>query len=56
MEKVLDRILKTPLGAKIAVTAGIVAVVTVVNYFAMGVNLGPSVSEMDGPKAAPTTR
>ncbi len=47
MEKVLDRILKAPLGVKVGAVAGAVALLVVLNYFAFGMNFGPSVSSLE---------
>ncbi len=48
MEKLVERIAKAPLGAKIAVVVAAAFAVTVLNYFALGVpNLGPSISDME---------
>jgi type IV pilus assembly protein PilO len=44
MEKLLDRMLKAPLGAKIGVVAGLVVAITVLNYFVVGMNFGGSIS------------
>ena len=47
MDKLLDRILKAPLGAKIGVVAVVVVVLTVLNYFAVGMNFGPPISDLE---------
>ncbi len=47
MERLLDRIVKAPLGTKVAAVAGFIAVLVVLNYFAVGMNFGPSVSELE---------
>jgi len=48
MEKLIERIARAPLGAKIAVVAGLAFAVTAIDYFAMGFPaFGPSISEMD---------
>ena len=40
MEKLIERIVKAPLGAKIGVVAGIIAAITVLNYFVLGMHFG----------------
>src|SRR6266542_2704655 len=48
MEKLIERIARAHLGAKIAVVAGLAFAVTAIDYFAMGFPaFGPSISEMD---------
>ena len=47
MERLITRIVKAPLGAKIAVLAAIVGLLTVVNYFVIGMGLGPSISDIE---------
>lgn len=47
MEKLIERVVKAPVGAKIAVVAVAVALVTVVNYFVVGMSFGPSISEVE---------
>jgi type IV pilus assembly protein PilO len=47
MEKLIDRILKAPLGAKIGVVAGVIVAISVLNYFAVGLNFGPSISTIE---------
>jgi type IV pilus assembly protein PilO len=47
MEKLIDQIVKAPLGAKVAAVTGIVALLAVLNYFAFGLNFGPSVSDLE---------
>jgi len=44
MEKLIERIVKAPLGAKIGVVAGLIAALTVLNYFVVGMQLGSSIS------------
>ncbi len=57
MERLLDRIVKAPLGAKIGVVTGAVALLVVLNYFAFGLNFGPSVSVLeDGIRQAKLTQ
>jgi type IV pilus assembly protein PilO len=48
MEKLLDRIAKLPLGQKVGILAGLVVVLTALNYFAFGFNVGPSISATEG--------
>ena len=47
MEKLLDRVVKAPLGAKVAVVALVVALVTVLNYFVVGMNFGAPVTDLE---------
>ena len=47
MDKLLERILKAPLGAKIGVVAAAVVLLTVLNWFVVGMNFGPSVSDVE---------
>ncbi len=47
MDKLLERILKAPLGAKIGVVAGVVVLLTVLNYFVVGMNFGMSISDLE---------
>ncbi len=47
MEKLIERVVKAPLGAKIAVVALAVALITVLNYFVVGMSFGPSISELE---------
>jgi type IV pilus assembly protein PilO len=47
MEQLIDRVLKAPLGAKIGAVAGIVTLFFVLNYFVVGMNFGPSISETE---------
>jgi type IV pilus assembly protein PilO len=44
MEKLIERIVKAPLGAKIGVVAAVVAAITVLNYFVVGMDFGDSIS------------
>ncbi len=55
MEQLLERIAKAPLGSKLGVVGLVLILVTVVNYFVMGVNLGASISEIEGPRFTPMT-
>jgi type IV pilus assembly protein PilO len=47
VEKLIERVVKAPLGAKIAVVAVAVVVVTALNYFVVGMNLGASVADVE---------
>jgi type IV pilus assembly protein PilO len=47
MEKVMERVAKAPVGAKLGVVAGALALVTVVNLYVMGIPWGPSISDID---------
>ncbi len=47
MDRLLDRVLKAPLGAKIGVVAAAVVVVTVLNYFVVGMNFGAPISDLE---------
>ena len=47
MEKLIERIAKAPLGAKIGAVFGALAVVTLLNYFVFSIPFGPSISEME---------
>ena len=47
MDKVLERILKLPIGQKVGVVAGVLVLLTALNFFAMGFNFGPSISETE---------
>jgi type IV pilus assembly protein PilO len=47
MDKLIERILKAPLGAKIGVVAAVVVLLTVLNYFVVGMNFGPSISDVE---------
>jgi type IV pilus assembly protein PilO len=44
MEKLIERIVKAPLGAKLGVVAGVVAAITLLNYFVVGMDFGDSIS------------
>jgi len=44
MEKLIERIVKAPLGAKLGVVAAVVALITVLNYFVVGMDFGDSIS------------
>jgi type IV pilus assembly protein PilO len=47
MEKLIERIAKAPLGAKIGVVAGAIALVTLLNYFVFAIPFGDSISEVE---------
>jgi type IV pilus assembly protein PilO len=47
MEKLIERIAKAPLGAKIGVVAGALVLVTALNYFVMALPFGDSVSAVE---------
>jgi type IV pilus assembly protein PilO len=47
VDKLLERILKAPLGAKIGVVAVVVVLITVLNWFVVGMNFGPSISDLE---------
>ena len=47
MDKLLERILKAPLGAKVGVVAAAVVLLTVLNWFVVGMNFGPAVSDLE---------
>jgi type IV pilus assembly protein PilO len=47
MEKLIERIAKAPLGAKIGVVAGVVVLLTALNYFVMARPYGDSISEVE---------
>ncbi len=48
MERLIERIGKTPLGAKVGMVLGIVVVITALNYFALGFpTFGPSIQDME---------
>ncbi len=47
MDKLIDRLLKAPLGAKVGVVAVAVVLLSVLNYFAIGMNFGAPVSELE---------
>jgi type IV pilus assembly protein PilO len=47
MEQLIERVLKLPLGTKIAVVAGAVIAIGLLNYFVISVRLGPSISDLE---------
>ena len=44
MEKLIERIVKAPLGAKLGVVAGVIVLLTVLNYFVVGMDFDLSIS------------
>ncbi len=44
MEKLIERMVKAPLGAKVGVVGGLIIAITVLNYFAIGMSFGDSIS------------
>ncbi len=47
MEKLIERLVKAPLGAKVGVVAALVAGLTLLNYFVVGFDLGDSISSTE---------
>jgi len=47
MDKLIERMVKAPLGAKIGVVAGIVVALAALNFFVVSAKLGPSISTME---------
>jgi type IV pilus assembly protein PilO len=47
MEQLIERIAKAPLGLKIGVVAGALALVTALSYFVFSIPYGPSISEVE---------
>lgn len=47
MEKLLDQIAKTQTGVKVAVVAGVVVVLTALNYFVVSATFGSPISEIE---------
>ena len=47
MEKLIERIAKAPLGAKIGVVAGAIVLVTLLNYFVFAIPYGDSISVVE---------
>jgi type IV pilus assembly protein PilO len=47
MDKLLDQLNKLPLGQKVAAVAGALVLLTVLNYFAVGFDFGPSISDTE---------
>ena len=44
MDKLIERIVKAPLGAKVGVVASAIVLITVLNYFVLGMDFGASIS------------
>jgi type IV pilus assembly protein PilO len=47
MEKLVERVAKAPLGAKVGVIAAFVVAITALNYFVVGMTLGSSISSIE---------
>jgi type IV pilus assembly protein PilO len=47
MDKLLEQINKLPLGQKVGAVAGVLVLLTVLNYFVLGFDLGPSISDTE---------
>jgi type IV pilus assembly protein PilO len=47
MDKLIERIAKASIGAKVAAVAGVVIVLTILNYFVVGPTLGGSISQIE---------
>jgi type IV pilus assembly protein PilO len=47
MDKLIERIVKAPVGAKIGVVAALLVLVTALNYFVLGMDFGASVSDTE---------
>ncbi len=47
MEKLVERVGKAPLGAKVGVVAAVLAALTLLNYFVVGATLGLSISDVE---------
>jgi type IV pilus assembly protein PilO len=47
VEKLIERVVKAPVGAKVAVVALAVALITVLNYFVVGMSFGSPISELE---------
>jgi type IV pilus assembly protein PilO len=47
MDKLIERVLKLPVGVKIATVAGATLLLVLVNYFVVSLTLGPSISEVE---------
>jgi type IV pilus assembly protein PilO len=44
MEKLIERVVKAPLGAKLGAVAAVVVLITILNYFVTGMDFGDSIS------------
>jgi type IV pilus assembly protein PilO len=47
MEKLIERVAKAPLGAKVGVAAALIVGITALNFFVVGMALGPSISGIE---------
>jgi type IV pilus assembly protein PilO len=47
VDKLIERVLKAPLGAKIGVVAAAVVLLSVLNYFVVGMNFGAPISDVE---------
>ena len=47
MEQLIDRVAKAAVSVKVGIVAGAIAVLTALNYFAFGMNAGPSISTIE---------
>ena len=47
MEKFIEQIAKLPIGVKVGVVAGALVLITALNYFAFGANLGDSITSVE---------
>jgi type IV pilus assembly protein PilO len=47
MDKLIERMVKAPVGAKVGVVGGIAVLLFVLNYFVIGMNFGPSIQETE---------
>ena len=47
MEKIIERIAKAPLGAKLGAVAGVLVLITALNYFVMAIPYGDAISDLE---------
>ncbi len=47
MERLIERVVKAPLGAKVGVVALAIVILVVLNYFVVGMHFGPSIQDME---------
>jgi len=47
MEKLIERIAKAPLGAKLGAVAGVLVLITALNYFVMAIPYGDAISDLE---------
>jgi type IV pilus assembly protein PilO len=47
MDKLIERIVKAPIGAKVGAVAALIAAITALNYFVLGMDFGASVSDTE---------